>query len=97
MDILIKPLITEKMTAVTDKVPNRFGFIVDKKAKKTQVKKAVEDMYGVNVESVHTMNYFGKRKVRYTKTGFKEGRVSSFKKAIVTLAEGEIIDFYSNI
>lgn len=97
MDILIKPLITEKMTAVTEKFPNRYGFVVDKRAKKSQIKKAVEEMYDVNVESVHTMNYMGKRKVRYTKTGFQVGKSSSFKKAIVTVAEGETIDFYSNI
>jgi len=97
MDILIKPLITEKMTAVTEKFPNRYGFVVDKRAKKTQIKKAVEEMYEVSVESVHTMNYMGKRKVRYTKTGFREGKSNSFKKAIVTVAEGETIDFYSNI
>ena len=97
MDILIKPLITEKMTGVTVKFPNRFGFIVNKGAKKDQIKKAVEEMYDVNVESVHTMNYLGKRKVRYTKTGFREGRTRNYKKAIVTVAEGENIDFYSNI
>ena len=97
MDILIKPLITEKMTAVTEKFPNRYGFVVDKNAKKSQIKKVVEEMYDVNVESVHTMNYMGKRKVRYTKTGFREGRSNNFKKAIITVAEGETIDFYSNI
>ncbi len=97
MDILIKPLITEKMTAITEKYPNRYGFVVDKKAKKSQIKKAVEQMYDVAVESVHTMNYMGKRKVRYTKTGFREGKSNNFKKAIVTVAEGEIIDFYSNV
>ncbi len=97
MDILIKPLITEKLTAVTEKFPNRYGFIVDKKASKNQIKRAIEEMYDVTVESVNTMNYLGKRKVRYTKTGFREGRETSFKKAIVTVAEGEAIDFYSNI
>ncbi len=97
MDILIKPLITEKMTAQTEKFPNRYGFIVDKKAKKSQIKAAVEEMYDVTVEKVNTMNYLGKLKVRYTKTGFMSGRKNSFKKAIVQVAEGEIIDFYSNI
>ncbi len=85
------------MTAITEKYPSRYGFVVDKKASKRQIKKAVEEMYDVSVESVRTMNYMGKRKVRYTKTGFREGRSSSFKKAIVTVAEGETIDFYSNV
>ena len=97
MDILIKPLITEKMTAVTGKYPNRYGFLVNRKANKQQIKKAVEDMYDVTVESVNTMNFLGKRKVLYTKTGFRDGRSNNFKKAIVTVAEGETIDFYSNI
>ena len=97
MEVLIKPLITEKMTAVTEKFPNRFGFIVDKRADKGQIKNAVEEMYDVSVESVRTMVYLGKQKTRYTRTGFQSGRKNSFKKAIVTLAEGQTIDFYSNI
>lgn len=97
MNVLIKPLITEKMTAVTEKYPNRFGFIVDKRASKNQIKAAVEEMYNVTVESVNTMNYLGKRKMRYTKTGFMTGRKDNFKKAIVTVSDGEVIDFYSNI
>lgn len=97
MEVLIKPLITEKMTAVTEKYPNRFGFVVDKRANKTQIKVAIEQMYDVTVESVHTMIYLGKSKMRYTKTGIQSGRKNSFKKAIVTLAEGQTIDFYSNI
>ena len=97
MNVLIKPLITEKMTTVTEKYPNRYGFIVDNRATKSQIKKAVEEMYDVTVESVNTMNYLGKLKVRYTKTGFMSGRKNSFKKAIVQVAEGENIDFYSNI
>ena len=97
MDVLIKPLITEKMTAVTEKYPNRFGFIVDKRASKNQIKAAVEQMYNVTVESVNTMNYLGKAKMRYTKTGFMSGRKNSIKKAVVTIEDGQIIDFYSNI
>jgi large subunit ribosomal protein L23 len=97
MDVLIKPLITEKMTAVTEKYPNRYGFVVDKKASKNQIKAAVEQMYNVTVESVNTMNYLGKSKMRYTKTGFMTGRKNSFKKAIVSLGDGQVIDFYSNI
>jgi large subunit ribosomal protein L23 len=76
---------------------NRFGFIVDRKANKIQIKKAVEEMYGVNVLAVNTMTYAGKNKSRYTRTGIVNGRTNSLKKAIVTLAEGDTIDFYSNI
>lgn len=97
MEVLIKPLITEKMTAVSEKFPSRYGFVVDKRATKGQIKKAVEDMYDVSVSSVNTMVYLGKRKSRYTRTGFQTGRKNSFKKAIVTLSEGQSIDFYSNI
>lgn len=97
MDVLIKPLITEKLTEVTEKFPNRYGFVVNKKATKSQIKSAVEEMYNVNVESVNTMKYLGKNKVRYTKTGFIGGRQNSIKKAIVTVTDGQVIDFYSNI
>ncbi|MFW5758373.1 MAG: 50S ribosomal protein L23 [Bacteroidota bacterium] len=97
MDVLVKPLITEKMTAVTEKFPNRYGFIVDRRATKSQIKSAVEEMYSVEVKSVNTMNYLGKNKMRYTKTGFIGGRRNNIKKAIVTLVDGQVIDFYSNI
>lgn len=96
MDILLKPIVTEKMTAQGEDM-NRFGFIVDRKSNKIQIKKAVEELYGVNVVSVNTMVYPGKNKSRYTRTGIISGKTKSFKKAIVTLAEGETIDFYSNI
>ncbi len=95
-NIIIKPVITEKMTDMGEKL-NRFGFIVNKKANKIQIKNAVEDFYGVDVISVNTMNYSGKEKSRFTKGGVISGRTNSFKKAIVTLADGETIDFYSNI
>ncbi len=97
MEVLIKPLITEKMTAVTEKYPNRYGFIVTKAATKSQIRHAVEEMYDVTVASVNTMVYLGKRKTRYTRTGVQSGRKNNFKKAIVTLDEGQVIDFYSNI
>ena len=84
------------MTAQAEKL-NRFGFIVDKKADKLQIRKEVEDLYGVSVDSVNTIRYAGKRKSRYTKAGFVEGRTNAYKKAIVTLKEGQAIDFYSNI
>ena len=96
MSIIVSPIITEKMTGLTEKL-NRFGFRVNTNANKIQIKKAVEDMYGVSVESVKTMNYSGKARSRYTKTGMAEGRTDKFKKAIVTLAEGDSIDFFSNI
>ncbi len=96
MDILIRPIVTEKMTGQGESL-NRFGFIVDRKANKLQIKKAVEEMYGVNVLAVNTCIYAGKNKSRFTRTGVISGRSNSLKKAIVTLAEGDIIDFYSNI
>jgi len=96
MDILIKPVVTEKMERLTDKL-NQYGFIVDKRANKLQIKKAIEELYGVTVDSVNTMRYAGKVKTRYTRTGVLVGRNNSFKKAIVTLKDGDKIDFYSNI
>ncbi|MDD2436339.1 MAG: 50S ribosomal protein L23 [Massilibacteroides sp.] len=97
MGIIIKPIITEKQTAITEKMPNRYGFRVSPDANKLEIKKAVGDMYGVTVVDVNTMNYSGKRKSRYTKSGVITGKQASFKKAIVTLKEGETIDFFSNI
>lgn len=97
MGIIIKPIVTEKQTAITEKMSNRYGFRVSPDANKLQIKKAVEDMYNVTVVDVNTMNYFGKRKSRYTKSGVISGKQPSFKKAIITLKEGEIIDFFSNI
>jgi len=96
MNIIIKPIITEKMTAKSEKL-SQYGFIVDKKVNKLQIKKAVEEMYGVNVIAVNTVNYSGKIKTRNTKKGMVTGRTNFRKKAFVTLAKGEIIDFYSNI
>jgi large subunit ribosomal protein L23 len=96
MDILIKPIVTEKMTAQGESL-KRFGFVVDRRANKLQIKKAVEEMYGVNVIAVNTMIYSGKKKSRFTRTGVINGRTNTSKKALITLAEGETIDFYSNI
>ncbi len=96
MDILLKPIVTEKMTDQGEK-SNRFGFIVVKDANKIQIKKAVEDLYGVTVEDVNTMNYAGKKKSRHTRSGVTSGKSASYKKAIITIAEGDTIDFYSNI
>ena len=96
MGILIKPIVTEKMTIQGEKL-NRYGFIVDREANKLQIKAAVDQMYNVTVAEVNTMNYHGKRKSRYTKAGMLQGRANHYKKAIVTLAGEEKIDFYANI
>jgi large subunit ribosomal protein L23 len=95
MSILKRPLVTEKVSALNEK--GKYGFVVDLDANKVEIKKAIEKQYGVNVTSVNTMNVMGKKKSRYSKTGVLEGRRPSYKKAIVTLAEGEIIDFYGNV
>ncbi len=94
--IVIKPVITEKMTSVSEDM-NRFGFIVKYDANKIQIKQAIEKLYDVNVEKVWTMRYAGKSKSRFTKTGLITGRTNAYKKAIVSLADGETIDLYSNI
>jgi large subunit ribosomal protein L23 len=96
MSIIIKPIVTEKMTAQGEKL-QRYGFVVRREANKIQIKKAVEDLYEVEVTDVNTMTYRGKNKSRFTKRGFISGRTSSYKKAIITLAKGQTIDFYSNI
>ena len=97
MAYIVKPLVTEKMTAITEKQNNVFGFIVRPQANKLQIKAEVEARYNVNVISVRTMIYAGKNKSRYTRSGLIKGRTNAFKKALVTLSEGETIDFYSNI
>ena len=96
MGVLIKPIVTEKMTNITDRF-NRFGFIVRPEANKLVIKKEIEALYNVTVVDVNTMNYAGKSKNRYTKAGFVKGRTNAVMKAIVTLKEGDTIDFYSNI
>ncbi|GAB6123128.1 50S ribosomal protein L23 [Dysgonomonas termitidis] len=97
MGIIIKPILTEKQTAISEKFPNRYGFRVAPDANKAEIKKAIEELYGVTVESVNTIKYDGKRKSRYTKAGVISGKTSAFKKAIITLKQGESIDFFSNI
>jgi len=96
MEILKKPLLTEKVTKLTDKL-NRYAFKVDHRANKIQIKGAIEAMYGVSVTAVNTMKYVGKLKSRNTKGGMVSGRAATYKKAIITLKDGEVIDFYSNI
>jgi large subunit ribosomal protein L23 len=94
--ILIRPLVTEKMSAITDK-QGKYGFIVNRDANKIEIKQAVEKSYGVTVLKVNTINVDGKRKFRYTAKGIIEGRSQSFKKAIIKLQAGETIDFYANV
>lgn len=96
MNILKKPVVTEKMTADSEKY-NRYGFIVDSKANKIEIRNAIEEMYGVTVNKVRTMNYVGKPRSRNTKSGVITGRTKMYKKAVVELVEGDTIDFYSNV
>ena len=95
MSILKRPLVTEKISALNEK--GKYGFIVDVAANKLEIKQAVEKMYGVTVEKVNTISVMGKHKVRYTKAGVLAGRKPNYKKAIVKLKQGEVIDFYSNV
>jgi large subunit ribosomal protein L23 len=96
MEVLIRPLITEKMSKLGDKL-NRFAFVVNNKANKIEIKKAVESFYGVKVDDVNTMRVPAKNKSRFTRTRVITGRKSGYKKAVVTLAPGEAIDFYSEV
>ena len=96
MSIIIKPIITEKITKQSELL-NRFGFVVDKKSNKVQIKKAVEATYGVTIVSVNTMNVRPDRTTKYTKSGLISGKTNAYKKAVVQVKEGETIDFYNNI
>ncbi len=96
MSIIIKPIVTEKVTKMAE-VGNRFGFFVNKKANKIEIKKAVEAAYGVTVVAVNTMNVRPDRTTKYTKSGLITGKTSAQKKAIVQVQDGETIDFYNTI
>mgnify|MGYP000725322578 FL=1 len=96
MSILIKPIITEKATMQSE-VLNAYSFQVNTKANKVEIKKAVEAAYGVSVEKVRTINVRPDRKTKFTKTGVQHGKTNAVKKAIVQLAEGEVIDLYTNM
>jgi len=96
MGIIVKPIVTEKMTQLGDKL-NRYGFRVQKSANKIEIKQAVEAMYDVTVDEVNTMVVAAKKKSRFTKGGVVKGSTSAYKKAIITVKEGDKIDFYSNI
>ncbi|NNK80984.1 MAG: 50S ribosomal protein L23 [Flavobacteriales bacterium] len=95
-DIIIKPMVTERLTEEAERF-NRYGFIVDKDANKFQIRESIEKMYSVSVTGVRTMNYMGKKNTRFTTSGMIKGNKSSYKKAIVTVAEGDSIDFYAGI
>ena len=97
MAFIIKPLVTEKQTKITEKNPSRYGFIVRPETNKLQIKKEVEALYNVTVVDVNTLRNAGKRSSRYTKAGLIKGQKNAFKKAIVTVKDGDTIDFYSNI
>jgi len=95
-DVLIKPILSEKANAQQDKL-RRYAFRVAKKANKLEIKKAIEDFYGVTVMEVNTATAPGKNKTRFTKAGYISGQKPSFKKAFITIAEGDTIDLYANI
>jgi|ERR1017187_2028122 large subunit ribosomal protein L23 len=95
-DVLIRPVLSEKVNRLTEK-HNRYTFIVDRKANKLEIKRAVEEFYGIQVEEVNTLTMPSKVKQRNTKAGLLIGRKPAKKKAVVTVAEGESIDLYSNI
>lgn len=95
-DILIKPIISEKAELLSESL-SQYSFVVNKQANKVEIKKAIEGMYSVNVASVNTIVMPAKAKNRNTRGGMIKGRVSSYKKAIVTLADGEEINFYGDI
>lgn len=96
MTIKIIPVVTEKANAISEK-GNRYTFKVSPDANKYQIISAIEQIYDVKVTGISTMNYDGKKKQRYTKSGLRKGKVAAFKKAVVTIAEGQTIDFYSNL
>jgi len=96
MGIIVKPIVSEKMTKLSEKL-NRYGFRVQKDANKIEIKQAVETLYNVTVTDVNTIVVAPKKKSRFTKSGVISGSTGAYKKAIVTVKEGEQIDFYSNI
>lgn len=96
MEIIIRPIVTEKLTQLTEK-QHKYGFVVNPRANKLQIKTAVEKMYNVTVEAVNTATMPGKAIQRYTKKGFTKGRKPSYKKAYVTVSSTDTIDFYGNV
>ncbi len=96
MEISIQPIVTEKANKIAESL-NRYTFRVSPEATKPEIKALVEELYGVKVTKVNTMIVRRKRKQRWTKGGLIKGESSLWKKALVSVAEGETIDFYSNI
>ena len=96
MEIIKKPILTEKASLLTEKL-NRYAFKVDHRANKIQIKSAIQEMFGVTVVAVNTSVIAGKTKSRHTKAGFVSGRAPKYKKAVITVKDGETIDFYSVI
>lgn len=97
MSILKRPIVTEKMTDLGELPNKQYGFVVAKSASKPEIRKEIERLYEVNVASIRTMVYAGKKRSRFTKAGIIQGKSPNFKKAIVTLKDGQEIDFYKNI
>ncbi len=95
-EVLVKPILTEKANAQQEKL-RRYAFKVARKANKLEIKKAIEEFYGVTVTDVNTAVVPGKNKTRYTKAGFVKGQKPAYKKALVTVAEGETIDLYGTV
>ena len=94
MSVIIKPVISEKANYLTD-LRGAYSFLVDTKANKIEIKKAIEEAYGVKVSDVRTMIYEPKISAKYTKKGLQIGKTNKLKKAVVTLVEGEVIDIFS--
>lgn len=97
MIVLKKPIVTEKMTAASEKKAPQYGFVVAMDANKFQIREAVEKLYGVNVTSISTLVVYGKKRNRSTKSRYITGQTATYKKAVVTIKEGQEIDFYKNI
>ena len=94
MSLIIKPVISEKANYLTD-LRGTYSFLVNPKANKIQIKKAVEAAYGVKVADVNTMIYAPKVSSKYTKKGLQVGKTNKLKKAVIKLAEGEVIDIFA--
>ncbi len=94
--VLIRPLVTEKMTQITEKI-NKYGFVVDVNSNKIEIAKAIKERFNVDVVSVNTVKYKGKTKTQFTKKGRFEGKTPQFKKAYVSLKEGQTIDLFGEV
>jgi len=95
-NILVKPLITEKMTEATER-ENKYGFIVDFRANKIEIANAIKNKFEVDVVAVNTIRYKGKMKTQFTRRGRFSGKTPQYKKAIITLKEGQTIDLFEEV